>query len=280
MRTFRYVIVDVFTDRALAGNAAAVFTDARGLDEGAMQALARELNLSETVFVLPKRDTGQARLRIFTPAREVPFAGHPTLGAAFVIGTTVQLDQLTLETERGPVPVRLEREGARVTCGWMAQPLPLAVPFAEEPALLAALGLERSELPVGSYDNGILHLLVAVSSPAEVAALRPDLDALARLPALCVSTFAGHGLSWKTRVFAPAAGIPEDPATGSAAGPLAAHLARHGRIAFGDTLELEQGVEVARPSRLWARAIATAGELSRVEVGGEAVVVARGEFRL
>jgi trans-2,3-dihydro-3-hydroxyanthranilate isomerase len=214
MRSFRYVVVDVFTDRPLAGNALAVFTDARGLADDQMQGLARELNLSETVFVLPKQGQGQVRLRIFTPARELPFAGHPVLGAAFVIGTSVQLDRIVLETAAGPIAVRLEREAARVVFGWMDQPVPRQIPFDDVPALLAALHVDRSELPVTAYDNGIRHVLVALANPAAVAALRPDLGALARLPDVAVSTFAGQGTRWKTRMFAPAFGIAEDPATG------------------------------------------------------------------
>jgi trans-2,3-dihydro-3-hydroxyanthranilate isomerase len=280
MRPFRYVVVDVFTDRPLAGNALAVFTDARGLDEVRMQALARELNLSETVFVLPKQGEGQARVRIFTPTRELPFAGHPILGAAFVIGTSVQLARIVLETAAGPMAVRLEREAARVVFGWMDQPLPRPVPFAQTPALLAALPVERSELPVAAYDNGIHHVFVALADPTAVAALQPDLAALARLPDVAVSTFAAAGPRWKTRMFAPGFGVPEDPATGSAAGPLAFHLARHGRTTFGSTIEIEQGAEVGRPSRLFARVEGSSEQPSRVEVGGAAVIVARGEFRI
>jgi trans-2,3-dihydro-3-hydroxyanthranilate isomerase len=280
MRSFRYVLVDVFTDRPLAGNALAVFTDARGLDDERMQALARELNLSETVFVLPKQGQGDARIRIFTPARELSFAGHPVLGAAFVIGTSVQLDRIVLETAAGPVPVRLEREAARVVFGRMDQPLPQPIPFEDTPRLLAALHVDRSELPVAAYDNGIRHVFVALASPAAVAALRPDLAALAVLPAGAVSVFAGQDTRWKTRMFAPAFGIAEDPATGSAAGPLAVHLVRHGRIAPGSTIEIEQGAEVGRPSRLFALVEGSADGASRVEVGGAAVIVARGEFRI
>ncbi len=285
MRSYRYVVVDVFTDRALAGNALAVFTDARGLDAGELQALARELNLSESVFVLPREADGQARLRIFTPSREVPFAGHPVLGAAFVIGAAVQLDVIALETGQGLVPVRLTREGARVTFGWMTQPRPTEVPFDQTPSLLGALGVDRVELPVRVYDNGLRHALVAVADRATVAGLAPDLAALARLPVTCVSVFAGGGAAYKSRTFAPAGGVAEDPATGSAAGPIAAHLLRHGRLAPGATIEIEQGAEVGRPSRLHARAEGAIGngaaeDVTRVEVGGAAVVVARGEFRL
>ena len=281
MADFRYVVADVFTDTPLAGNGLAVFTDARGIPEEQLQPLARELNLSETVFVLPAEGEGHARMRIFTPATEVPFAGHPTLGTAFVLAAPLQLEEIRLETGAGLVPVRLEREGARIVFGRMSQPLPTIVPFAEEAEVLAALGVERSELPVEVYDNGIQHLYVALASEAEVAALAPDLGRLARFDAvLGFNCFAGSGSRWKTRMFAPAGGVPEDPATGSAAGPLALHLARHGRIAFGDEIQISQGVEIGRPSTLHARVDGTLEQVERVEVGGSAVVVARGEFRL
>ena len=118
----RYVVADVFTERPLEGNQLAVFTDARELDGGLMQRLARELNFSETVFVLPAEGEGHARVRIFTPTIEVPFAGHPTLGTAFVLAAPLQLDEIRLETGMGVVPVRLERDGGRIAFGPMAQP--------------------------------------------------------------------------------------------------------------------------------------------------------------
>jgi trans-2,3-dihydro-3-hydroxyanthranilate isomerase len=280
MARYRYVIADVFTDTPLTGNQLAVFTDARDLPELRLQELARELNYSETVFVYPS-EVAHARIRIFTPAVEVPFAGHPTLGSAFVLAGPLQLDEIALETGRGVVPVRLEREGARIVFGRMEQPIPTVEPYAEEAGLLEALGVARSELPVELYDNGLPNVYVALSSGDEVAALRPDLGRLAELPAVIgVNCFAGSGLRWKTRMFAPGGGVAEDPATGSAAGPLALHVARHGRIAFGDEIEITQGVEIGRPSKLYARVEGSAERVERVEVGGAAVVVARGEFQL
>lgn len=274
-RTFRYVVADVFTDRPLEGNQLAVFTDARELDDETMQALARETNFSETVFVLPKEGDGHVRIRIFTPAHEVPFAGHPTLGAAFVLGLPLQLTEIRLETGRGVVPVQLEREGARIVHGRMEQPYPSVEPFGDETALLAALGVPRSELPVEVYDNGIRHVYVALGSEAEVAALEPDLQALRRVGELGVNCFAGSGTRWKTRMFGPGHGVDEDPATGSAAGPLALHLVRHGLVEPGTQIEIAQGAEVRRPSTLYASA-----DDERVFVGGSAVVVARGEFSI
>ena len=163
----------------------------------------------------------------------------------------------------------------------MTQPVPTVEPYADAAELLAALGVAASELPVEVYDNGLKHVYVALRDEQEVACLAPDLARLATLESvLGVNCFAGSGLRWKTRMFAPADGIPEDPATGSAAGPLAVHLARHGRIAFGDEIEISQGAEIGRPSTLYARAEGSAEKVERVEVGGSAVVVARGEFRL
>jgi trans-2,3-dihydro-3-hydroxyanthranilate isomerase len=279
--TFRYVLVDVFTDMPLEGNQLGVFTDARELSGEQMQRLARELNFSETTFVLPAEAGGHARMRIFTPSMEVPFAGHPTLGTAFVLGMPLQLGEIRLETGRGIVPVRLEREGARIVFGRMEQPLPEISTYEAADDLLDALGVESSELPVELYDNGIEHVYVCLRSEDEVAALEPDMGRLAKLPEeIGVNCFAGSGGRWKTRMFAPNGGVPEDPATGSAAGPLAVHLARHGRIGWGDEIEISQGAEIGRPSKLFARADGSAEAIERVEVGGSAVVVARGEFRI
>src|SRR5262249_38611762 len=142
MATLRYVVADVFTDRPLAGNQLAVFTDGRDVDDETMQAIARELNLSETVFVLPPSEGGHAPLRIFTPVMELPFAGHPVLGSAFVLGAPLQLGEIRLETGSGVVPIQLERDGARISFGWMAQPVPQWEPYGEADELLALLGVE------------------------------------------------------------------------------------------------------------------------------------------
>ena len=277
-QTFRYVIADVFTDTPLEGNQLAVFTDAREIDDDLLQRIARELNLSETVFVYPPAGDGHVRLRIFTPNVELPFAGHPTLGTAFVLAQPLQLTEIRLETLRGTVPVRLEREGPRITFGWMVQPLPTIEPY-DDPRLLPALGVEASELPIELYDNGVPHVYVALPSEKAVARLQPDVGVLAKLER-CFNCFAGADRRWKTRMFAPYGGIAEDPATGSAAGPLAVHLARHGRTAWGEEIEISQGAEIRRPSTLYARAFGSDGRVDRVEVGGSVVVVARGEFRV
>jgi trans-2,3-dihydro-3-hydroxyanthranilate isomerase len=214
------------------------------------------------------------KMRLFTPTAELPFAGHPILGTAFVLAGPLQLVEIRLETGAGVVPVRVEREGARIVFGWMTQPKPAIEPFTERDALLAALGAEATDLPIELYRQGPGHVMVELPSPEAVASLRPNFGALAGLLSEGTDCFAQDGRRWKSRVFVPGAGVDEDPATGSAAGPLALHLARHGRVAFGDEIEISQGAEIRRPSTLYA----VAHSPEHVDVGGSAVVVARGEF--
>jgi trans-2,3-dihydro-3-hydroxyanthranilate isomerase len=274
---YRYVVADVFTQTPLTGNQLAVFTDARGLDSDTMQALALELGFSETVFVLPPEQGGTARMRIFNPKAEMPFAGHPVLGTAFVLGEPLQRGVIELETGAGIVPVTLDRdEHGAIVFGRMSQPVPTVEP-ADERAVLAALRAERSELPIELYDNGARHLVVTLESEAAVSALEPDHAAVAALEVTGLNAIAGSGGRWRSRMFW---GNGEDAATGSAAGPIACHLARHGRIEWGGDIVIEQGVEMGRPSILHARAEGGDGRIEAVEVGGSAVLVARGEFRL
>jgi trans-2,3-dihydro-3-hydroxyanthranilate isomerase len=274
-----YTVADVFTDTPLEGNQVAVFLDGSGLSADTMQRAARELNLSETVFVLPPVDGADARVRIFTPTAELPFAGHPVLGTAFVLGEGSNAPTVTLETGLGATPVALRREGSTIVFGEMDQPLPVPEPFAAEAELLRALGSGASVLPVQAYRNGPLHVYVAFGTEQAVAELRPDIAALQDLGEdFGFNCFAGGQGRFKTRMFAPALGVAEDPATGSAAGPLAVHLARHGWIEYGEQIEIRQGAEIGRPSILYAQADGTAEQVTQVRVGGSAVVVARGEF--
>lgn len=280
----RYTIADVFTDVPLQGNQVAVFTDATGLSDEIMQRAAREMNLSETVFVFRAQDpNAHLRVRIFTPATELPFAGHPVLGTAFVVGRAMGSNVIRLETGLGIVPVTLERSGGgALTYGEMEQFVPPVEPFDAVDELVAALGAAPDEdaLPIEGYRNGPVHVYVEFPSEDAVAALKPDIGALERLGVYGISCFAGSGERWKTRMFGPALGVPEDPATGSAAGPLAVHLARHGRVPFGTEIEIVQGVEIGRRSVLRARAEGSAERIERVFVGGAAVIVARGEYSL
>ncbi|MGH8906211.1 MAG: PhzF family phenazine biosynthesis protein [Egibacteraceae bacterium] len=273
-----FLLLDVFTDQPLAGNQLAVFPDAAGIPEAWLQPLAREINFSETVFVYPSGQDGSARMRIFTPRAELPFAGHPILGTAVALARP-GMDEILLETGKGIVPVRLEGVGDGKAYGCMSQPLPSVQPFGDHKALLAAIGVRSSQLPVEIYDNGVAHVYVALDSREAVAGLEPDLTVIARqFAGIGVNCFAGQGRHWKTRMFSPGLGVPEDPATGSAAGPLGVHLARHGLIAYGEQLEISQGVEIGRPSTLYARISGSAHRLERVEVGGWALVVGSAEF--
>jgi trans-2,3-dihydro-3-hydroxyanthranilate isomerase len=278
-----YQILDVFTDVPLEGNPVAVFTDGEGLGADVMQRAARELNLSETVFLLAADDgDADARVRIFTPATELPFAGHPVLGTAFVLAQRLQSNLVRLQTGAGTVPITLERSagGGEPVFGEMEQPIPTWEEFDRAQELLAAIGVQRSALAVEVYDNGPRHVFVALDDEDAVASLAPDIGALARLGEVGVSCFANDGARVKTRMFGPALGVPEDPATGSAAGPLAVHLARHGRTRFGERIEIRQGAEIGRPSVLYAVAEGSGERLERVGVGGSAVLVARGEYQL
>jgi len=268
-----YVIADVFTDAPLTGNQLAVFTDAADIDESLLQPLAREIGFSETVYVLPGD-----HIRIFTPGTELPFAGHPVLGSAYVLASQRGVDAVTLTIGRGPIDVRFDERGR----GTMTQPLPSVSAWpgdAEE--LFAALRIEASRLPVDEYVNGPSHIYVTLDAPEDVAALRPDVGRLQQaVPDSGVSCIGGDGTKWKSRMFAPGLGVSEDPATGSAAGPLAVHLCRHGRVPWGTEIAIEQGVELQLPSTLYATAIGSDARLDAVEVAGDTVVVGRGTFEL
>jgi trans-2,3-dihydro-3-hydroxyanthranilate isomerase len=211
---------------------------------------------------------------------ELPFAGHPILGSAFVLAGPLQLTEIRLETGAGVVPVRVEREGAKIVFGWMTQPVPTVAPYEREAELLQVLGAAGAELPVEAYTNGPTHVMVGLASMEQVAQLEPDISSLGKLGAVGVYAFAGGSTTWKARLFGPGLGVAEDPATGSAAGPLAVHLLRHAQIESGAEIEITQGVEINRPSALFARATGTPDQIESVEVGGQAVVVANGELQL
>ena len=280
MRVFRYVVADVFTDEPLAGNPVAVFTDARGLETDEMQRLARELNLSESVFVLPAEQGGHARIRIFTPGIEMQFAGHPTLGTAFVLAAPMQLPEIRLETGAGIVPVALERDGPRIVFGWMAQPIPRWEPYAEAEALLRAVGVERSELPVEEYDNGAQHVYVALDSEDAVAGLRPNLGSARASGGARGQLLRGVGDRAGRRACSAWAGFPRtrrrarrrDRSRCTLRATAASASARRSR----SRRESRSGGRRSSSPSCTARRDA----IERVEVGGSAVTVAHGEFRL
>lgn len=282
MRSLRYTLCDVFTSTPLTGNALAVFTGAEGLTDQTLQSIAREMNLSETVFVYRSdMPEAQAKLRIFTPSRELPFAGHPVVGAAAVIGRTITVDVLTLETGKGLVPLALGREGAEVRSARMLQPLPTREAFGHVDDLLGALGVEAAALPVELYDNGPRHVMVALDDVENLRNLRPDMGRLSAVHDQTTAVFARSGTGLEARVFAPEVGVSEDPATGSAAGPLALHAVRHGWARAQEQIEIAQGLQIDRPSLL--RAWITMGPNDapeKVEVEGDVVLVGKGELKL
>lgn len=281
MPEYAYAVADVFTRTPLTGNPVAVFTNALGLTGERMQQIAQEMHLSETVFVLPAEKDGDVRIRIFTPVNELPFAGHPTLGTAIVLGETHPSDQLIMETMMGTVPFALERDASgHVEAARMSQPIPMSEPYELADELLKGLGLEGSLHGVEMYTNGPRHVFVGVGSVSELSALEPDQRVLARLPDMAANCFSGRGSAWRLRMFSPAYGVAEDAATGTAAGALAVHLRRHGLIEFNQWIEITQGVEIARPSVMHARVLGDAGEVTAVEVAGPAVIVAKGTLRI
>lgn len=296
MTRYRYFTCDVFTARAFCGNPLAVLPDARGLTDAQMQSIAREFNYSETTFVLPADDPRHAaRVRIFTPGGELPFAGHPTIGTAFVLATIGTLPraaaEIVFEEGVGPVPVAIFRDGDRVThCRLTAARLPEQGPPAPAPEALAKmLALADGEVLAGSacWSCGVPFLVVPVANPDALARCTLDLplwrELLAGYPTQKVYPVARLGdLRWRVRMFAPGLGVAEDPATGSAAASFAGWLAQHLPQPRDGTLavRLEQGIEMGRPAELHVEFDRREGRVTAVRVGGAAVLLAEGTLSL
>ena len=310
MRRYRFVQYDVFTDRPFGGNQLAVFPEAAGLTDAEMQTIAAEMNYSETTFVLPPA-TPQAicRVRIFTPAAELPFAGHPVIGTTFALASEGMIDPhrdaspITLELGIGPLAVELLYEGDTLNFAWMRQPLPTFTTWQGDTArLLVALGLTPdellAELPIERGSAGVPFLYVPLHSLDAIGHAMPGPDLLAAMEAgaragdahlgaylfTLDDALGARGVDAHGRMFAPGLGINEDPATGSAAGPLGAYLVRQKRMVPGADgearIRLEQGVEMGRPSRIEI-AVKTDGEaIIGVRVGGSAALIAEGDLLL
>ena len=298
----RFLTADVFTDRAFGGNPLAVLPDAGGLDPARMQQVAREFNLSETVFVLPPDQPAHTRrLRIFTPAREVPFAGHPTVGTALVLATigglelTGETTRITFEEGAGPVPVTIRAAAGRPVFAELTAPEPPAVRPAPAPAALAdMLGLAAADLRLDAglpaiASTGLPFLIVELADAAALGRARLDhtvwrrllADAGAREVYLVTRDTAGLDADFRARMFAPAAGIVEDPATGSAAAAFGGWLGL--RELRGDGITryvIAQGVEMGRPSRLEIAVETRAGAVAAIRVGGGAVLVSEGTIEV
>ncbi len=297
---FRFFTADVFTDRIFGGNQLAVFTDARGLDSATMQQIAREMNLSETVFVFPAATPrGTRALRIFTPGGELPFAGHPTVGAAFVLASvgeipvTGESTRIVFEEGVGPVEVMIRFEDGRPVFSQLtAARLPEEGPAPPSRELLAdvlsldAAQIKRNDRRPRCFSCGVPFLFVTVSDLAALGQARPNMAVWNRRlggyvasEIYVVSEEAGDA-DVRARMFGPSLGIPEDPATGSAAAALAGYLAPKNAADGVLRWTVLQGVEMGRPSTLKVEADITNSAISAVRVGGSSVMVTEGVLRL
>jgi len=296
---YRYLHLDVFTAEKFGGNQLAVFLDARGLPAETMQAMTKEMNFSESTFILPaERPDTDIRMRIFTPGREMPMAGHPTVGSAFALTLAGVIPpgrlRWTFGLNIGPTPVDIDWEGGGATFVWMTQQRPLFGPVvADVEAAAHAIGVDAAairstRLPVQEVSCGVPFVFIPLATRAHVDAASPSLDAFNRLcEAAGVDNHAmfvfsrepgPDGATVYSRMFAPGLGVHEDPATGSASGPLGCYLVRHGVVPpdqAGTILSL-QGVKMGRPSRVHIAIGLDGGDITRVQVGGEAVLVGEG----
>jgi trans-2,3-dihydro-3-hydroxyanthranilate isomerase len=296
MNGTRYYTCDVFTDRIFTGNPLAVLPDARGLTDAQMLAIAREFNYSETTFVLPPSDPRHtARVRIFTPGGELPFAGHPTIGTAFVLASTGTIGRdrtdVVFEEGVGPVPVRIFRDGDRVArCELAAARLPEKgpPPPAAEP-LARMLSLPAQDVLDGGacWSCGLPFLVVPLAGVDALSRCRLDLPLWRELlhgyaTQMVYPVARIDALHWRVRMFAPGAGVAEDPATGSAAAAFAGWLAERAAESVDATLSvrLEQGVEMGRPSELKVHIDLRNRGIAAVRVGGASVMVGEGTIGL
>jgi trans-2,3-dihydro-3-hydroxyanthranilate isomerase len=295
MRTLPFYQVDVFTERPFAGNPLAVFPAADGLTAAQMQAIASEMNLSETAFVMAPQGDGDARVRIFTPALELPFAGHPCVGTACelvrlgIVAAVEPLTRVVLELGVGSTSVDVEvRDGVPLAATVHQGPPTFGAAVPRE-RVAALLGLElddlHEDLDAVPVSTGLPHTIIPLRSQRALAHVAMDL-------ALCSAferdfaeaypcAFTGQETPWiEARGIFPLCGIPEDPATGSAAGPLAAYMARAGRLPPGVRRVVLQGAAIGRPSLLTVSVVGAADHIEDVLVGGSVQPVLRGELTL
>jgi trans-2,3-dihydro-3-hydroxyanthranilate isomerase len=299
-----FLQLDVFTHRPFAGNQLAVFPDADGLSSVEMASIAREMNYSESTFVVAASDpTALCRVRIFSPGAELPFAGHPTIGTAIALAYEGRIPSrgdapapVTLELGIGPVEVEVRTAQDDATpFAWMQQPVATFSPWhGDRHRLALALGLDPDDLepagmPIEVGSAGVPSIYVPLRSHEALRraeAGHPDLTAIAQ-EAECIGAYCFHHDAAGTRAqvwaryFAPVVHVSEDPATGSAAGPSSTYLVTHGVVNPGDDgwarIEMEQGVEMGRPSQMSVEVLRKDGTVTYVRVGGHAVLVARGE---
>lgn len=284
---------DVFSSRALEGNSVAVVQDARALSDGEMQSIAKEMNLSETTFVLPRDAATESehgvRVRIFTVREELPFAGHPTLGTAFALRGQTGAKQVSLDLNVGKVAVRFEDTPGPLPFGEMTQVDPEFGAEHDRDAVALATGLRREDfdpgLPIQTISTGIAFIVTPLKSLAVMRKLRVDLngatDYLEKVGGKFFYFVTRDTGNAETRLRARMFFYDgEDPATGSAAGCTAAWMVAHSVAKSEERVLIEQGVEMKRPSRIFVRATRDDNRIVNVRVGGHAVEVMRGEFFL
>jgi trans-2,3-dihydro-3-hydroxyanthranilate isomerase len=305
MPAYRFYQVDVFTDRRLSGNPLAVFPDAEGLEADRMQALAREMNLSETTFVT-RSERATRRVRFFTPTAEIPLAGHPTIGTWWVLAELGHLDlptsgsaNVTQETGRGILPVEIRTADGAPSLVWMTQAAPEFGSTVRDVATLATLLGDQPDAvpptpPPQVVSTALPQLMVPIRSLRALRELPSggmgsELAAFLRTVgtdcAMCYTLETeAPDATVHCRMFAPGLGVPEDPATGSAAGALGCYLVHHNVVQPVDgraRIVVEQGLEIARPSRIEVEiSVSTKEEILSVQVGGRAVTIIEGEVRL
>jgi trans-2,3-dihydro-3-hydroxyanthranilate isomerase len=304
MRTLEYMHLDVFTDRRFEGNQLAVFRDARELDAEMMQTIAREMNFSESTFLLPaERGDTDIRMRIFTPGVELPLAGHPTIGTTFALAETGAIatgrDHFVFGLGVGPTRVELTWQGGALAFAAMDQLLPdVREPVATVDEVTRAAGVDRrafekTGLPLQEISCGVPYILLPLATRADVDGAVADLGTLRQLRSafsvghtavyLFSTESKGDDVTAYSRMFAPGLGVAEDPATGSACGPLGCYLVQQKAVRADESSNMVswQGVAMKRPSRMHISITQdSSGAISRVQVGGRAVVVAQGRLTL
>ena len=292
---YRYYICDVFTETRFGGNQLAVLPKADGLSKEQMQQIAREFNFSETTFVFPAKTGHTRHVRIFTPAREVPFAGHPNVGTAFVLASTGDLGEITssftviFEEEAGLVSVAIQASGGRITSCELTAPQSLLIGKTLPGELVAtAISIDAKEIVTTTHQPqvasvGLPFIIVEVRDRSVLERARIDMSgfeaisAVGVMPDVYFYARANDGFDIRARMFAPLSGVPEDPATGSANCALAGLLAHYDAKASGDfTWRIAQGVEMGRPSTLVARAEKKNGVVQTTRIGGASVLVSEG----
>jgi trans-2,3-dihydro-3-hydroxyanthranilate isomerase len=299
----RYLHYDVFTDTMFEGNQLAVFEDARGLSTAQTQAITKEMNFSESTFILPVEAAGtDVRMRIFTPGTELPMAGHPVIGSTFALAElgviAKRRDSFVFGLNAGPTRVELTWEGERLSFAWMDQRTPdFREPVSPRPDIIKSIGLDpaavdATDLPLEEVSCGNAFMLIPVKTRAAVDAAEADIAAMKKLKSAFPGGHVGvlfftmdtgdPNVTVYSRMFAPSAGIVEDPATGSAAGPLGSYLVKHGLVHRNEMRGMVnlQGVAMGRPSRLHMRIEEEEGAITRVRVGGKSVLVGSGEIAL